>query len=59
MSYLYHTSVKKKELAYKSGYNNKRKNHVTLLMITDEAKSCYYFAAKNLSELYSLGVVKK
>ena len=24
-------------------------------MINDEAKNCYYFAVKNLSELYSLG----
>ena len=36
-------------------YNNERKNHVILLMINDEAKNCYYFAVKNLSELYSLG----
>ena len=41
------------KLAYKSRYNNKRKNHVILLMINDEAKNCYYFAVKNLSELYS------
>ena len=39
--------------------NNKCKNHVILLMINDEAKTCYYFAVKNLSELYSLGVVKR
>ena len=32
-----------------------RKNHVILLMINDEAKNCYYFAVKNLSELYCLG----
>ena len=32
-----------------------RKNYVILLMINDEAKNCYYFAAKNLSELYSFG----
>ena len=43
------------KLAYKSRYNNKRKNHVILLMINDEAKNCYYFAVKNLSELYSFG----
>ena len=43
------------KLAYKSRYNNKRKNHVILLMINDEAKNCYYFAVKNLSELNSLG----
>ena len=24
-------------------------------MINDEAKNCYYFAVKNLSELYSFG----
>ena len=40
-------------LAYKSSYN-KRKNQVILLMINDEANNCYYFAAKNLSELNSL-----
>ena len=43
------------KLAYKSRYNSKRKNHVILLMINDEVKNCYYFAAKNLLELYSLG----
>ena len=43
------------KLAYKSRYNNKRKNHVILLMINDEAKNCYYFAVKNLLELDSLG----
>ena len=43
------------ELAYNSRYNNERKNHVILLMINDEANTCYYFAVKNLSELYSLG----
>ena len=43
------------KLAYKSRYNNKRKNHVILLMINDEAKNCYYFAIKNLLELNSLG----
>ena len=42
-----------KKLAYKSNYN-KRKNQVILLMINNEAKGCYYFAVKNLSELYSL-----
>ena len=41
------------EFAYKSRYNNERKNHVILLIIYDEAKNCYYFAVKNLSELYS------
>ena len=41
------------KLAYKSRYNNQRKNHVILLMINFEAKSCYYFAVKNLLELYS------
>ena len=43
------------KLAYKSRYHNERKNHVNLLMINDEAKNCYYFSVKNLSELYSLG----
>ena len=42
------------KLAYKSSYN-KRKNHVILLMINDEANNYYYFAIKNLSELNSLG----
>ena len=42
------------KLTYKSNYN-KRKNQVILLMIYDEANNCYYFAVKNLSELYSLG----
>ena len=40
------------KLAYKSNYN-KRKNQVILLMISDEANNCYYFAVKNLSELIS------
>ena len=43
------------KLAYKSRYNNKRKNQVIFLMSNDEANNCYYFAVKNLSELYSLG----
>ena len=30
-----------------------RKNQVILLGINDEAKKCYYFAVKNLLELYS------
>ena len=34
------------------------KNHVILLMINGEAKNCYYFGVKNLSELYSLGWLK-
>ena len=42
------------KLADKSRYNNKRKDHVILLMMNDEAKNCYYFAA-NFSELNSLG----
>ena len=41
------------KFAYKSRYNNERKNHVILLMINDEAKNCYYFCVKNLLELYS------
>ena len=43
------------KLAYKSRYNNERKNHVILLMINGEAKNCYYFSVKALSELYCLG----
>ena len=43
------------KLAYKSRYNNKRKNQVIFLMSNDEANNCYYFAVKNLSELNSLG----
>ena len=46
------------KLASKSRYNNMHKNHVILLMINGEAKSCYYFCVKNLSELYSLGWLK-
>ena len=46
------------KLAYKSRYNNKRKNHVILLMINDEAKNSYYFPLKNFSELYSIGWLK-
>ena len=42
------------KLAYKSSYN-KCKNQIILLMINNEANNCYYFAVKNLSELYSLG----
>ena len=42
------------KLANKSNYN-KRKNQVILLMVSDEANNCYYFAVKNLSELKSLG----
>ena len=34
-------------------YNYKRNNQVILLMINDEAEKCYYFAVKNLLELYS------
>ena len=43
------------KLAYKSRYNNKRKNHANLLMINDEAKDCHHFAVKNLSKLNYLG----
>ena len=43
------------KLAYKSRYNYKHKDQVILLMINEEAKNCYYFAVKNLSELHSLG----
>ena len=46
------------KLAYKSNYN-KRKNQVILLMINDESNNHYHFAVKNLSELISLGVVKR
>ena len=52
-----HNNVEIK-LAYKSNYN-KRKNQVTLLMINDEANNCYYFAVKNLSELNSLGWLRR
>ena len=41
------------KLAYKSKYNYKHKKPVILLMINDEVKKCYYFAAKNLSEFHS------
>ena len=41
------------KFAYKSRYNNERKNHVILLMINDIAKNCYYFAVKNLLEFYN------
>ena len=47
------------KFAHKSEYNHRRKNHVILLMINDEARKCYYFAVKNLLGLYSLGVVQK
>ena len=36
------------KLACKSRYNYKRKKHVILLMIDDEAKNYYYFSVKNL-----------
>ena len=42
------------KLAYKSNYND-RKNQVILLMTYDKANNHYYFTAKNLSELNSLG----
>ena len=45
-------------LAYKSIYNN-RKSQVILLMINDEASNSYYFAAKNLSEVNSLGSIRR
>ena len=45
--------------ACKSNYNNIRKNHVILLMINDEAKNCCSFVVKNLSELYSLGWLRR
>ena len=41
------------KLAYKLKYNYKRKNQVILLMINGKAEKCYYFAVKNLLELYS------
>ena len=53
---LLHNSEEVK-LSYKSIYN-KRKNHIILLMINDEANNCYYFAAKNLLELNSSGWLK-
>ena len=40
-------------LAYKSEYNFMLENQVILLMINDGAERCYYFAVKNLLELYS------
>ena len=46
------------KLAYKSNYND-CKNQVILLMTYDKANNHYYFTAKNLSELNSLGVVKR
>ena len=42
------------KLAYKLNYN-KRKNQVILLTINNKSNNSYYFAVKNLSELYSLG----
>ena len=33
--------------AYKSKYSGKRKNHVFLVMINEEAEECHYFAVKN------------
>ena len=45
------------KLAYKSRYNNKCKNQVTLLIISDEVTNCYYSAVKNLSELNSSGLL--
>ena len=45
-------------LAYKSKYNHKRENQVILLMINDEVEKCYYFAVKNLLELYSFEWLK-
>ena len=41
------------KLANISKYNYTHKNQVILLMINDEAEKCYYFAVKNLLELYS------
>ena len=45
------------KLGYKSNYN-KRKNQVILLMINDEANNSYYFAAKKISEVNSLGWIR-
>ena len=42
------------KLAYKSKHNYKRTSQVILLMINEEDRNYYYFAVKNLSELYSL-----
>ena len=53
---LLHNSEEVK-LSYKSIYF-KRKNHIILLMINDEANNCYYFAVKNLLELNSSGWLK-
>ena len=48
-------SYKSEEItpAYKSKCNYKCENQVILLMINDEVEKCYYFAVKNLLELYS------
>ena len=42
------------KLAYKSNYN-KRRNQVITLMISNKANNYYYFAVKNLSEFNSSG----
>ena len=43
--------LKEIRLAYKSKYNNKRKNQVISLMITD-GKKWHYLAVKRLSALF-------
>ena len=44
-------NIKEISVAYKSKYNHKRKNHVILLMITDD-KRCHYLAVRSLSALF-------
>ena len=44
-------------LAPKSEYNNKRKNHVILLMINDETKKL--FCCKNVVKIIFFGMDKK
>ena len=46
------------KLAYKSRYNNKRKNHVILLMINDEAKLLLFYS-KKLVRINFFRVVKR
>ena len=50
MYYMYNT-IQKKSVAYRSEYNNKHKNQVILLRITD-SKKYHYLAVTNLSTLH-------
>ena len=46
-------NTKQIRLAYKSKYNNKRKNQVSLLMITDDGvENWHYLAVKSISALF-------